>query len=193
MPLRDFLVQLNIVQASSMRIEPGSRMDRIRVTLDGVPHDDVVPRRPFPISIPEFIIFVQTQPPAQATAGDATAAAAAGKEKGGGGEPQSQEICMLKDYRELDERSRLNLEGVLEKLYFIPLVLKVERLETSGDEFEWEIMTDRGERVFHTRSRRQVINMGTRIVVIDTHDNIYHIEDVGKLDGRSRMLLETVA
>ncbi|TLN20443.1 DUF1854 domain-containing protein [bacterium] len=170
-----------------MRVEPGSRMDRIRITLDGVAHEDVVPRRPFPISIPEFIIFVKTPPPAQAAAGDA---AAKGKE---GEEPQSQEICMLKDYRELDEKSRLNIERVLEKLYFIPRVLKVERLETSGDEFEWEIMTDRGERVFHTRSRRQVINMGTRIVVIDTHDNIYHIEDVGKLDGRSRMLLETVA
>jgi len=190
MPLRDFLVQLNIVQPSSMRIEPGSRMDRIRVTLDGILHDDVIPRRPFPLSIPEFIIFVQTQPPAQVTAGDATAAK---KEKGGGEEPQSQEICMLKNYRELDEQSLLNLEGVLEKLYFIPRVLKVERLETSGDEFEWEILTDRGLRVFHTRSRRQVINMGTRIIVIDTHDNIYHIEDVGKLDGRSRMLLETVA
>jgi len=189
MPLRDFLVQLNIVQASSLTVEPGSRSDRIRITLDGVPHEDVVPRRPFPLSIPEFIIFVKTQPPAQA--GDAAEAA---KGKGGGGEePQSQEICMLKDYRELEERSRGNLVQVLERLYFIPHVLKVERLETSGDEFEWEIMTDRGERVFHTRSRRQVINMGTRIVVIDTHDNIYHIEDVGKLDGRSRMLLETVA
>jgi len=161
-------------------------MDRIRVTLDGVAHEEVVPRRPFPLSIPEFIIFVKTPPPAQAMAGDAAA-------KKGGEEPQSQEICMLKDYRELDERSRLNLQRVLEKLYFIPSVLKVERLETSGDEFEWEILTDRGPRVFHTRSRRQVINMGTRIVVIDTHDNIYHIEDVDKLDGRSRMLLETVA
>lgn len=191
MPLRDFLVQLNIVQASSMRVEPGSRMDRVRVTLDGIPHDDVIPRRPFPLSIPEFIIFVKTQPPAQVTAGDATAAKKV--EKGGAEEPQNQEICMLKNYRELDEQSRLNLEGVLEKLYFIPRVLKVERLETSGDEFEWEILTDRGPRVFHTRSRRQVINMGTRIIVIDTHDNIYHIEDVGKLDGRSRMLLETVA
>jgi len=171
-----------------MRVEPGNRMDRIRVTLDGVTHEDVVPRRPFPLSIPEFIIFVKTQPQAQATAGDA--AAKKGKE---GEEPQSQEICMLKDYRELDEQSRLNIERVLEKLYFIPRVLKVERLETSGDEFEWEILTDRGPRVFHTRSRRQVINMGKRIVVIDTHDNIYHIEEVGKLDGRSRMLLETVA
>jgi len=183
LPLRDFLIQLNIVQASSLRIEPGNRLDRIKVTLDGVPHDDVVPRRPFPLSIPEFVIFSQTQSPAQV-----------GDSKGKGGEePQSREICMLKDYRELDERSRLNLEQVLGKLYFIPRVLKVERLETSGDEFEWEILTDRGPRILHTRSRRQVINIGTRIIVIDTHDNIYNIEDIGKLDRRSRMLLETVA
>jgi hypothetical protein len=35
--------------------------------------------------------------------------------------------------------------------------------------------------------------MGTRIVIIDTHDNIYYVEDVRKLDRKSRMLLETVA
>lgn len=191
MPLRDFLIQLNIVPASALMIEPGSRQDRVKVTLNGVLHDDVVPKRPFPLSIPEFIIFVQTQPPAQEKGSEAQVQVQSqGKV---GEEPQTQEICMLKDYHELDERSRLNLEQVLEKLYFIPRVLKVIRLETSGDEFEWEILTDRGLRILHTRSRRQVINMGTRIVVIDTNDNIYNVEDVGKLDSRSRMLLETVA
>ena len=185
MPLRDFLVQLNIVPASALTIEPGSRLDRVKVMLNGILHDDVVPKRPFPLSIPEFIIFIQTQPPAQEGGSEAQGKA--------GEEPQNQEICMLKDYRQLDERSRLNLEYVLEKLYFIPHVLRVIRLETSGDEFEWEILTDKGPRIFHTRSRRQVINMGTRIVVIDTNDNIYNVEDVMKLDSRSKMLLETVA
>ncbi|MGQ9514561.1 MAG: DUF1854 domain-containing protein [Thermoproteota archaeon] len=177
MPLSDFLVQLNIVPATSLKVEPGSRSDRVKITLNGLTYDNVVPKRPFPLSIPEFIIFVQIQTP----------------EKGGEEESQSKEICMLKDYRKLDERSRQALEEVLQRTYFIPRVLKVEKLETSGDEFEWEVLTDRGVRTLHTRSRRQVINMGNRIVVIDTHDNIYYIEDLEKLDRKSRMLLETVA
>jgi len=185
MPLRDFLVQLNIVPPSALMIEPGSRLDRVKVTLNGVLHDDIVPKRPFPLSIPEFIIFIQSQPSDQEKGSEVQGKA--------GEEPQNQEICMLKDYRELDEKSCLNLEHVLEKIYFIPRVLRVVRLETSGDEFEWEVLTDRGSRIFHTRSRRQVINMGTRIVVIDTNDNIYNIDAIEKLDGRSRMLLETVA
>jgi ATP-binding cassette subfamily C protein len=173
-PISDFLVQLNIVPAEKLKVELGNRSDRVRITLNGIVYDNIIPKMPFPLSIPEFVIFVQVQT----------------SEKG---EPQNQEICMLKDFRKLDEHSRHALEEVLQKIYFIPRVLKVERLETSGDEFEWEILTDRGPRKLHTRGRRNVISMGTRIVIIDTHDNIYYVEDVRKLDGKSRMLLETVA
>jgi hypothetical protein len=177
-PLRDFLVQLNIVPASSLKVEPAAKSDRIRLLLNGVQYDDITPKRPFPLSIPEFVIFVRAQPQTPEVIG---------------GEDQNLELCMLKDYRELDSQSRGNLEAVLQKIYFIPTILKVLSLETSGDEFEWELLTDRGERTLHTRGRRNVISMGTRIIIIDTHDNIYQVVDMTKLDRRSRMLLETVA
>ncbi|MBO3802778.1 MAG: DUF1854 domain-containing protein [Candidatus Brockarchaeota archaeon] len=177
-PLSDFLVQLNLVQAKDLKVELGKRLDRVRITVNGLDYDNVVPKLPFPLSVPHFVIFVQASPPSSGNGGDG---------------PQNQEVCMLKDYRELDERSRDVLEEVLQRIYFIPRVLKVEKLETSGDEFEWEILTDRGRRTLHTRGRRNVISMGARIIIIDTHENIYQVEDVRKLDGKSRMLLETVA
>jgi phosphopentomutase len=93
----------------------------------------------------------------------------------------------------MDEESKKNLEELLDKLYFMPKIKKVRKLETSGDEFVWTVETDRGQREFRTRGRRSISRAGDKIVIIDTNDNVYVAEDLYKMDKKSRELLESVA
>jgi len=73
--------------------------------------------KPFPIAYPNFLIFKNIY---------------------------GVDICIIKNYGELDPESRKNLLVFLDKAYTIPLILEVEKIETSGDEFEWEFLTTRG-------------------------------------------------
>ncbi|MEM3040758.1 MAG: DUF1854 domain-containing protein, partial [Nitrososphaerota archaeon] len=100
------------------------------------------------------------------------------------------DVCTIRNYKDLDPESRRNLEVLLEKMYFIPTVLRIDEIETSGDEFQWEVLTDRGPRSFRTRGRMSVIQMGNRIIITDIHDNVYEIEDLYKLDAKSRREVE---
>ncbi|MEM2906032.1 MAG: DUF1854 domain-containing protein, partial [Candidatus Bathyarchaeia archaeon] len=149
-----------------VRIRRDETPGRLVLQYGDVTYRELVPRRPFPISRPQFIILA---------------------EKDGNG--VLHEVCALRDYNQLDQESKSILEGILEKTYFMPTILTVEQLETSGDEFQWKVLTDKGPRAFNTRGRRNIIVMGQRIVVIDTSDNIYLIPDYRKLDPRSRRML----
>jgi hypothetical protein len=163
MPFSEFIERLNILDPKRLRISKDVRPNRLRAEIDGKVFDDIVPRLPMPISRPEFVILAQKM-------GDGT----------------WNELCMIKDYRLLDSESRRVLEELLEKNYFIPEILGIERLETSGDEFRWEVITNKGPRSFLTQGRRSIIVLGFKIVVIDKDDNIYQITDYRKMDRKSR-------
>lgn len=164
MPLSDFLKNLNILDPKKVKIFIEEQENTLKLVVDGKLFSGLTPARPFPITHPEFIIF-----------------------RDGYGE----DVCIIKDYRDLDENSRRNLQIVLDKLYFIPRILKIKKIETSGDEFLWEVMTDRGPRMFRTRGRMSVMQIERRIVITDVNDNVYEIEDLYKLDSHSISEIES--
>lgn len=164
MPLSDFLKNLNILDPKKVRVLLKEQEDTLELIVDGKVLPGLIPSRPFPITYPGFIIFRDSY---------------------------GTDVCILKNYMELDEESRANLQKVLDKIYFIPKILRIKRIETSGDEFLWEVLTDKGPRSFRTRGRMSVIQMGNRIVITDINDNIYEIEDLHNLDSRSINEIET--
>lgn len=101
------------------------------------------------------------------------------------------DVCVVRNYNELDEESKRNLQVMLDKMYFIPKVTAINSIETSGDEFEWETQTDKGPKTFRTRGRMSIIPMGNRVIVTDVDDNVYEIEDLYKLDNKSRKEIES--
>lgn len=147
-----------------IRIGPSEMHNEVELSMDGKVLLHIVPKRPFPVSYPEFIIFCDSE---------------------------GKEICMIKDYTKLDEDSRESLDFVLEKLYFIPRIVKIFSLRTSGDEFQWEVLTNRGRRSFSTRGRHNVFSINPKVVMIDTEGNVYVIPDREKLDKKSRFLLSS--
>lgn len=163
--LESFLSKTWVLNAEQIRVFKGDRANTVKIVGSNGEFLEVIPKKPFPISNPYFLIFTDAQ---------------------------GNEICIVEDYRKMDGFSRRTLEEVLGKLYFIPVIRRVRKLETSGDEFIWHVETDRGLREFRTRGRRSVSRSGEKIVILDINDNVYIVEDINKVDERSRVLLETV-
>lgn len=162
MSFSESIRQLNIVDPKQLRIAPDVKPNRLIVGFDGKQFEGLIPRLPMPTSRPEFVILAQRTR-----------------------EGAWNEVCVIEDYRALDSDSKRALEDVLERNYFIPEILKVERLETSGDEFQWSVVTSKGPRSFSTQGRRNIMVLGVKIIVIDKDDNIYKITDYRKMDEKS--------
>jgi hypothetical protein len=163
MPLIDFLSKLNILDTKKVRIIFEENENSLKLIVDGKLFSGLMPKKPFPITYPEFIIFKDSS---------------------------DVDICIVKNYNELDPESKRNLQILLDKIYFIPKILKIEKIKTSGDEFEWEILTDKGPRQFRTRGRMSIIPMGNRIIITDVNDNVYEIENLYEMDAQSRREIE---
>ena len=163
MPLADFLSQLNNLDPKKVKIVL-EKENTLKLNADGNFYDNLTPAKPFPITYPEYVIFRDSN---------------------------GADVCIVRNYIELDEESKKNLQSVLDKMYFIPKVVKIENIETSGDEFEWDIVTDKGARTFRTRGRMSIIPVGDRVIITDVNDNVYEIEDVHKLDDKSRREIES--
>lgn len=162
MSLSEFLKSLNILDPKKVKVLL-EEQNTLKLVADGKVFSGLTPARPFPITHPEFIIFRDSY---------------------------GVDICIIKDYRALDEDSKRNLQKILDKIYFIPKILKIKKIETSGDEFVWEVITDKGPRTFRTRGRMSVIQIEKRVVITDVNDNIYEIEDLSKMDPHSLSEIE---
>jgi len=165
MPLKDFLKVLNLVDPKDVTIKLNEENDTLILKNKGAIYTDVIPERPFPISHPEFVIFKDSK---------------------------NRDICTIKDIGKLDRESRKNLEKLLDKLYFIPKIVKIIRLEASGDKFEWETITNRGRRKFNTRGRESVTFIENKIIITDTYQNLYEIESIQKIDERSKKIIQSI-
>ncbi|MDE2999263.1 MAG: DUF1854 domain-containing protein [Gemmatimonadota bacterium] len=104
------------------------------------------------------------------------------------------EIGVIRDIAGLDEESRATLESDLERTYFAPVILQVNKLEENFHIPKWDVETDSGHRVFEVRSRRRDIRImsGGRILLRDADGNRYEIPDYRRLDPVSRAFVETL-
>lgn len=100
------------------------------------------------------------------------------------------ELALIVDPGELDERSRAALEHALIEADF---VLQIESIAAIDEEIEirkWEVATRQGPRSFQTRRDdwpRRVPGGG--ILIRDVAGDLFYIPDVTRLDRRSAKLL----
>ncbi|HIE14138.1 TPA: DUF1854 domain-containing protein [Candidatus Bathyarchaeota archaeon] len=167
MPLKDLVKKLNIVKPRDIAIKLNEKKDTLTILLkrSSTVYTNVIPEVPFPISHPHFVILKKLN---------------------------GADVCIIKDISKLDKISCENLKKLLDKLYFIPRIEKIVSLEASGDKFEWETITDKGRRRFNTKGRSSVIFIGDKIVISDTNDNIYQIDNIKSLDKRSRSIIQSI-
>lgn len=164
--LQDYVKMLNIVNAGEIRILDIDPVDGVvKASIRGTTYDGLKPFRPFPITAPWFIMLIDRE-----------------------GKP----AATIRNINELPHEERIKLDKILLTLYFIPKVKKILSLDTSGDEFKWVLETDRGVVDIRTRGRHSLMRVGSRVVIIDSSDMIYEIEDLNALDKKSKALIEEI-
>jgi hypothetical protein len=101
------------------------------------------------------------------------------------------EYGMLYDPRQLEPKSRRVLRRTLERMYFLPVIQKINSISDDLGVMRWDVETSKGPRVFEVRGRDDVrlVTQG-HVVIRDIDGNRYHIPDLSKLDANSRLMME---
>ncbi len=103
-----------------------------------------------------------------------------------------KEIALIRDLNDMDEDSRKAIQECFKEYYMIPKIKKVIDCYDRFGTLKWKVETDRGIISFRIKNRHSDIKhlpVGNRIIIRDSNDNRYEIEDYTKLDARSTRLL----
>ncbi len=102
-----------------------------------------------------------------------------------------KEKAILRDLSQLDAGSRRAVEECLEQYYMIPKILEMIDVTEKFGVITWTCRTDRGVRSFRIRSRTNDIKVlyDGRVLIRDSNDNRYEIDDYRTMDKKSRAML----
>ncbi len=102
-----------------------------------------------------------------------------------------REVALVRDLSEVDEASAAALRVCLAEHYRIPQITAVLATEEKFGKLTFEVETDYGKTSFTVRSRHTDIKSTKkgRVLMRDSNDNRYEIEDWHTLDAHSRHLL----
>ena len=105
---------------------------------------------------------------------------------------EEREVALIRDFEELDADSRRALEECFAEYYLIPEITAIHDIITKFGTLRWVVETDRGPVSFQIRNRHSDIKnfRGTnRVLVRDSNDNRYEIENLNNLDRKSWLLV----
>jgi hypothetical protein len=101
-------------------------------------------------------------------------------------------VHMVRSLEELDPESRSVLAQELERVYFLPKILRIHQITEEYGVLRVEVDTDKGARVFEVRTREHIRFLPNgRVLLRDLDGNRYEIPCLGDLDGFSQTLAET--
>ncbi|WP_069806700.1 DUF1854 domain-containing protein [Vulcanisaeta thermophila] len=164
--IRDFLRKLNIINESEVEVLDYNENDAsLTIKINNTIYRKVTLRRPFPITNPNMVLIINED---------------------------GNVVATLRDVNKLNPKTREIIMKVLNSIYFMPKILKIYSMNTSGDEFTWDIETDRGRITIKTRGRSSIMRFGNRVVIVDVYDTIYEIPDINSLEPRSRRILQSL-
>lgn len=150
-----------------MRFIPESDGTITLLGTDGQPVRDVRFRRAFPWSKSRQYISVRD-------------------EKG-------REQAMIRSLDELEDSERSTVESWLEQNSFIPLIHRVERVNTDFGYQEWQVETDRGKITFRVQEREDIRFLPDgRFSIKDVDGNVYALPRLTDLDPQTLKAIEPV-
>lgn len=102
-----------------------------------------------------------------------------------------RELCWIESPAGLDPASRDVLAAALAERDIMPRIERILSVSTFVTPSEWRVATDRGETSLTLRAEEDIRRLGGRALLIaDRHGISYRIDDIGRLDGGSRRLLD---
>ena len=137
----------------------------VLIDADGVRHVDVTPVRAFPTSDPQHHISLVNA--------------------------DGQEVVAIADLDAVPATTRKVLEAEFADREFAPVIRRIAMVSAMTEPSEWTVETDRGPTRFVLESDSDVRRLSpTRAAIFDAHGTRFVIEDLAKLDARSRRYLE---
>lgn len=105
-----------------------------------------------------------------------------------------EEVGVIRSLKELSQSQRELAREDIRFRYFIPEIEDVKKVGWKHGLYEWDVVTERGEKVFYLMNRRQNMSITEDgiIVITDVEKCRYRITDHTKLPPRARAELEKV-
>jgi len=102
------------------------------------------------------------------------------------------EVALVGHPDGLDEGSREVVRRTLERMYYVPKIIRVDEIKETWGVSHWKVETDCGYAVFEVVAREHIRRLrGGRFLIQDADGNRFEIENVSKLDKRSRELVHS--
>ncbi|UCC84802.1 MAG: DUF1854 domain-containing protein [Gemmatimonadota bacterium] len=103
---------------------------------------------------------------------------------------KESEFALVREPGELSDESRAFLEEALVEAGFVLKIVRVLDLDEEVEIRNWQVETEQGPRSFQTRLDDWPRRMpGGGILIRDVAGDLYHVDQPGELDARSRGLL----
>ena len=135
------------------------------IDADGWQHENVEPRRAFPISDADFGISICD---------------AAG-----------HELCWIERLSDVPPAIRTLLNAELSQREFMPIVRRIVRVAALSEPSKWIVETDRGRTEFLLESEEDVHRIdANRAMIVDKNRIRYLIADISAIDAHSRRILD---
>jgi len=152
-----------LLNPREVRVRQSSRRSRVDVTYGGKRWEALLPRLPFPLSDPNFVILE-----------DRT----------------GQIVGIIEDLKSLDEESARALRGSIELSRMVVGIGRILKVRVRGEETEMEVITERGDRIKVTaRGRRSFMRFGDEVVITDVNGNLYGF----KLKGAEKRSVKQIS
>lgn len=111
-----------------------------------------------------------------------------------------EEIGIIADLDGFDEAQRQLVRRAIDERYFVPEILDIRRIKTQRVTHkhgldEWEIATDRGQKVMYLFNPREnmTVNHAGVVIITDIEKNRYKISDLEKMPPGARAILEEIS
>lgn len=102
------------------------------------------------------------------------------------------EYGMINDINDFSDETKALLQKALDRRYFMPSISKIISIKEQFGFSFWKVLTDRGEAEFTVKDTyKSIIKLGENLVVIlDSNDSRYVINNVSELDSASFKKIE---
>lgn len=107
-------------------------------------------------------------------------------------EKDPEEIGVLRSLDELSPEQRELVETDMRFRYFVPIIRDIHTISSKQGLDHWSVVTDRGEREFSVRDRKENLTITERgmVFVTDVDQCRYRIPDITRLSRKARARLE---
>ncbi len=101
------------------------------------------------------------------------------------------EIAMIRSLDDITPDSAAAIKACFYDYYRIPKIQKITECDDATGMLKMTVDTDHGEATFRIRNRHSDMKIypGDRVIIRDSNDNRYEIEDLSKLDRKSWLLI----